>query len=693
MDIFSLVARLTLDSSQYDDGIDAAKGRASGFAKAAKVGAAALAATTTAIGAFTSASVNAGKEFDASMSKVAAISGATGADFDALREKAQDMGASTKFSASEAADAMSYMAMAGWKTDQMLGGISGVMNLAAASGEDLATTSDIVTDALTAFGLTAEDSGHFADVLAAASSNANTNVSMMGETFKYAAPVAGALGFSAEDTAEAIGLMANSGIKASQAGTSLRMIMNKMTGPIDIAGDKLGELTIETQNADGTMRDMSDILDDLRGAYGQLTDAEKAQAAVNIAGKNAMSGFLALMNTSEDDLNKLRTAINECDGAAEEMANTMQDNLAGDITIFKSALEGAQIAISDGLTPTLRTFVQFGTKSISTLTTAFREDGLAGAMNALGGIIDQGLAMLIETLPQVIDSGARLLMALLEGLPALADAALQIILSLAQHIADSLPELVPTIVDVVLQIVDTLTDPSTLSALIDASIAIIVALANGLIDAMPRLIEKVPEIIVNLVTAIIQNAPKLMEAAAQLMLAMARGVVQNISAVLSAIGQLGTGIWNAVSNIVSGAWDWGKDLIENFVDGIKAFIHKPIEAISGLASRIKSFLGFSEPEEGPLSNFHTYAPDMMELFAKGITDNRDLITDAIGSAFNVQGQIAGNTGGQTFTTPMAGGAPRNIVVKLMLDGKEFAQTAFPYMSAEEQRVGLSLVTR
>ena len=167
-------------------------------------------------------------DFDAEMSKVSAISGATGDDFDQLRAKAREMDAKTKFSASEAASAMEYMAMAGWKTSDMLGGIECIMNLAAASGEDLATTSDIVTDALTAFGLSASDSGHFADILAAASSNANTNVSMMGETFKYCAPIAGALGFSAEDTAEAIGLMANSGIKASQAGTSLRSIMNNL---------------------------------------------------------------------------------------------------------------------------------------------------------------------------------------------------------------------------------------------------------------------------------------------------------------------------------------------------------------------------------------------------------------------------------------------------------------------------------
>ena len=213
------------------------------------------------------AAVKTAADFDEGMSKVSAISGATGDDLDALRTKAREMGAKTKFSATEAASAFEYMAMAGWKTGDMVSGIDGIMSLAAASGEDLATTSDIVTDALTAFGLKAEDSGHFADILAAASSNANTNVSMMGETFKYCAPIAGALGFSAEDTAEAIGLMANSGIKGSQAGTALRTIMNNLTGEVKLSGKALGDVIIQTTNADGSMRDLSDILSDCRGAF------------------------------------------------------------------------------------------------------------------------------------------------------------------------------------------------------------------------------------------------------------------------------------------------------------------------------------------------------------------------------------------------------------------------------------------
>ncbi len=312
---------------------------------------------STAVGGLGIAAVKTAADFDSAMGQVAAVSGATGDDLQALRDKAREMGEKTKFSASEAAQAMNYMAMAGWKSKDMISGIDGIMNLAAASGEDLATTSDIVTDALTAFGLTAADSGHFADILAAASSNANTNVSMMGETFKYCAPIAGALGFSAEDTAEAIGLMANAGIKSSQAGTALRTIMNNLAGDVKISGQAIGDVTIATTNADGSMRSLSDILADCRTAFGHLTESEKAQAAESLVGKNAMSGFLALMNAAPADIEKLSGAINNCDGTAEKMAATMQDNLMGQLTILKSQLEELAISFGEMLMPAIRSIV------------------------------------------------------------------------------------------------------------------------------------------------------------------------------------------------------------------------------------------------------------------------------------------------------------------------------------------------
>ena len=312
---------------------------------------------TVPIAAAGTAAVKTASDFDSAMSKVAAVSGATGDDLDKLRDKAREMGSKTKFSASEAAEAMNYMAMAGWKTGDMLSGIDGIMNLAAASGEDLATTSDIVTDALTAFGLSAADSGHFADVLASASSNANTNVSMLGESFKYCAPIAGALGFSCEDTAEALGLMANAGIKSTQSGTSMRSIMTALSGEVKFCSSSFGEMEIATSNADGSMRDLSDILADCRVAFDQMSESEKASAAQALVGKNAMSGFLALMNAAPQDVEKLSSAIANCDGTSLSMAETMQDNLGGQMTILKSQLEELAISFGEILMPVIRSIV------------------------------------------------------------------------------------------------------------------------------------------------------------------------------------------------------------------------------------------------------------------------------------------------------------------------------------------------
>ncbi len=319
-----------------------------------------------------------GSSFEAGMSQVAAVSGASGTELEQLTAKAKELGASTKFTAAETAEALNYMAMAGWKTEEMLDGIDGVLSLAAASGADLGTTSDIVTDALTAFGMTAADCSHFADVLAAASSNANTNVTMMGETFKYCAPIAGALGFSAEDTAVAIGLMANSGIKASQAGTALRTIMTKLSTDVKISGEKIGEVVVQTKNADGSMRGLSDIVNDLRTAFSGLSESEQSAAAKNIAGAEAMSGFLAIMNAGEADVRKLASAIDNCSGAASAMAETMQENLSGAVTIFNSALEGVGIAVYDKFNGALTDTVNIFTECLSEMTDEIDNNGALG---------------------------------------------------------------------------------------------------------------------------------------------------------------------------------------------------------------------------------------------------------------------------------------------------------------------------
>lgn len=305
------------------------------------------------------AAVKTATDFEAGMSEVKAISGATGSEFDALRDKAIEMGAKTKFSASDSADAFKYMAMAGWDASQMMDGIAGIMDLAAASGEDLATTSDIVTDALTAFGLQARDSAHFADVLAQASSKSNTNVGLMGETFKYVAPIAGALGYSIEDTAVAIGLMANSGIKGSQAGTALRSTITRLAKPVGEAEKAVNDLGISITNADGTMKPLSQTMVELREKFAGLTEEQKAQYAAMLAGQEGMSGLLAIVNASDEDFQKLTDEINNANGAAEDMASVMMDNTAGAVEQLKGALESAWILIGEKLTPYIRQLAEW----------------------------------------------------------------------------------------------------------------------------------------------------------------------------------------------------------------------------------------------------------------------------------------------------------------------------------------------
>ena len=316
------------------------------------------------------------KDFQQQMSTVAAISGATGGELDALTAKAKEMGAITSFSATESAKAFEYMGMAGWKSEDMISGIAGIMNLAAASGEELGHVSDIVTDALTAFGLKASDSAHFADVLAQAATNSNTNVGMMGYTFKYAAPIAGALGYSIEDVGVAIGLMANAGIKGEQAGTSLRKIFSSIASPADQAAQILEDWGISATDASGNVKPLLGTMKELRAQFKLLTKTEQLDRAYSLVGEEAKSGFLAMMNASDADFDKLVESLNNAEGAAQKMADIRLDNLAGDMEQLGGAWETFQLSIMEGKgADGLRSFIQGVSKDIDRLN-EYLKDGL-----------------------------------------------------------------------------------------------------------------------------------------------------------------------------------------------------------------------------------------------------------------------------------------------------------------------------
>lgn len=475
-----------LDSSGFSKGIDKLGSAAkAGLGVLVKAGAAAVGA----LGAAGVAAIKVGSDFEAAMSEVQAISGATGSDLEKLSDAAKEMGATTKFSASESAEALKYMAMAGWDTEEMLNGLPGVINLAAASGEALGTVSDIVTDAMTAFGLSTEETSRFVDVLAQTANKSNTNVAMLGESFQYVAPVAGALGFSIEDTAVALGLMANSGIKASQAGTSLRTLFTNLTNPVGQSAKAIEALGISIQNSDGSMKSFSEIMGDLRGEFGKMTEAEKAQYAAMLAGQEGMSGLLAIVNASDSDFQDLAASIAQSNGAAEEMAQTMQNNLQGSITSFRSAAEGLGIAIYEGIKDKVKNTVDIGTDMLRQLREGFEQGGVEGLISAATNVVGQLLNGFVTAAPSLIDAGVQILMMLLNGIATLIPTLPQQSQTIITALANGIFTLLPTLLILGGQVLASLIDGflRSLPDWIDMGWQFIETLAEGMEEAIPGL--------------------------------------------------------------------------------------------------------------------------------------------------------------------------------------------------------------
>lgn len=553
----------SIDSKGFQSGID---GIGSIAEKGLKATGAILAGTATAIGAIGAASVKVGSDFEASMSKVAAISGATGDDLKALTDKAKEMGATTKFSASESADALQYMAMAGWKTDDMLNGLEGIMNLAAASGEDLATTSDIVTDALTAFGLSAEDSTHFADVLAQASSNANTNVGMMGETFKYVAPVAGALGYTAEDTALAIGLMANSGIKASQAGTSLRSIMSRMAKPTKEVQGAMDKLGVSLTDSNGNMKSLNEVMGDLRKGFAGLSKDEAAAMAAALGGQEAMSGLLAIVNASDDDFDKLSDAIYSCDGAAKRMADTMNDNLQGQITILKSGLEGLGISLYENMEAPLKEVVKEAQNMVQQLQDAFNNGGLDEVVSTVGDIFAQIVEKAASAAPDLIDVASDMIQSFLTG------------------INNNLPKIASAGVDIVTSLGSALIENTGL--LWSTGVALLAEVLSGLADNMPQLIESAKDALSQFGSALVEYAPSIGESAAKIVSYLASAVIENLPQIIEVGKQIVQGFITGIEQEFPGLGAFLSGLFDGFASTLAPIAQTVVDALSNIFSAL-----------------------------------------------------------------------------------------------------------
>lgn len=634
--VFKLFAYLGINTDDYNEGLEQSEKKGANFGagikKAVGVVGTAIAGATTAVVGFSGKAVQAGMTFDSSMSQVAATMGVTTDEIKNLRDFAQKMGSTTAFSASQAADALNYMALAGYDADKSMAMLPNVLNLASAGSIDLATASDMVTDAQSALGLSMEQTTTMVDQMAMASSKSNTSVSQLGEAILTIGATAKSVKGGTTELNTVLGVLADNGIKGSDGGTHLRNMILSLTNPTAEASKELKKLGISVYDSEGNMRSMIDIIGDLQTKTKSMTASQKDSAIGAIFNRADMASVNALLNTSMDRYQELTGYIEKASGASEKMANTQLDNLSGDITLFKSALEGAEIALSDELTPTLRQFVQLGSDGLSKVTTAFQEGGIKGAFSAFGEWLSGALDMVVQYLPDIVEAGMSLLGAFVDGIIDNADTiieaaekiitmladklldperaskllqtAINIIVKIANGLIQALPNLIPAIAKVIAELVRTLTKPENLKALIQCALQLILALAIGLVEAIPEIVKVIPEIVVNIVTALIENAPLILETLLELVGAMGMAVfyligslmgmdkqeiIDNITIVFQSLGEWGSNVLQWIRNlggkIKSGIKNFFTSAKEFFVNGIANIKEKATEGLNNVKQK------------------------------------------------------------------------------------------------------------
>lgn len=613
-----VVIDTSLNTGGFEKGISALGGIASKGLTASTV---AISAVSAALSTCAGYAIKVGSDFEAGMSNVEAISSASAQSvttasgemvdgLTALTEKAKEMGATTKFSATESSQALNYMAMAGWDAQAMYDGLAGIMTLAAASGEDLATTSDIVTDALTAFGMQASESGHFADVLAQVSASANTNVGLLGETFKYVAPLCGTMGYSAEDASIAIGLMANSGIKGSQAGTALKTAIANMAAPTKAMAAQMAALGIEITNSDGSSKSLMEVMQNLRTSFDGLSESEQAAAASTIFGKESMSGMLAVINASDEDFAKLTESIYNCDGAAEQMAATMQDNLQGQVTILKSGVEGLGIAVYEKLQEPLKNLAVKGQEYIGQLTDAFNSGGFSGLVSEIGNVLADAVSMVMTYAPKLVDAAVDCIDAFIGGissaLPAIAPAAVQIgttliegiikvvpqllsagvqlLTALVEGAASAAPQLIVAFVEAVAAVIEALIEQAP--ALLQAGMDLLQALADGILQSLPIIAEAAPELIQSLCDSVTETLPQLLETGLEIVNSLAEGLIQAAPQIATAAAQiittLATFVIQNLPTIALAAVEIISTLADTLISSIPSLLKSVVDIMQGI---------------------------------------------------------------------------------------------------------------
>lgn len=626
MNLLELVAKISLDSSDYQKGLSKV---GSAMGTVAKVGATAIAGATTAVVAFGASAVSAGKDFDSAMSQVGATMGFSvdelndatseaSKTMETLRNFAQEMGSTTAFSATEASEALNYMALAGYDAEKSMSMLPNVLNLASAGGMDLARASDMVTDAQTALGLSMKETTVMVDQMAMASSKSNTSVEQLGDAILTIGANAKGMAGGTEEIATVLGVLADNGIKGSEAGTHLRNVLLSLGQRSDKIREDLGVDVYD--EATGKMRDTRDILLDMSKAMEGWTDeAKDAWLTTENFNKTDLSALKALMDTDEVRWKELGGYIDKAKGSAENMAKVQLDNLEGDITLFKSALEGVQIAVSDMVTPALREFVQMASDGLGEIAEKLRSGDIEGAFGVIGEALGTFANKIAESLPSVVNAGIELIKAFVKGimdnrqmiiqsaisivmtlvedllteLPQLIEVGLEALVQFLIGIAEALPTMIPTIVDVVLTIVDTLIN--NVDLLIDGAIALILGLADGLINALPMLAERIPEIVLKIVFALIENAPKLWNASFQLILALADGLVKYWGTLLTTIPKLVTQIVDKFKSFASNWRSIGTDIVAQLWEGLKArwdqLVSDAKEKAKSLVDALKGIFG------------------------------------------------------------------------------------------------------
>ena len=541
---------------------------------------------------FASGVVEVGTAFDSSMSNVAALSGATGEELEMLRQTAKDFGETTKYSASEAADALGFMALAGWDAEQSASSLGGVLNLAAASNMDLAEASDMVTDYLSAFGLEAKDSAYFADLLAYAQANANTTTAGLGEAFKNSAANMNAAGQDIETTTALLAMMANQGLKGSEAGTALTAVMRDLTAKMDEGAIAIGDTSVAVMDANGDYRDLTDILKDVEAATAGMGDAEKAAALSTTFTADSIKGLNLMLNAGIDNAADFEAELRKSSGTAEKMADVMQDNLQGDLTKLNSAFEGLQLTLFETSNGAMRDIVQSVTNDLIPAFSDFAkgvEGSGARVGEAVGSIVNQILTTFVKAAPQIVEMGFTLILILTQGilsaLPDMVKAGAEIIVSLITGLGEAIPQLIAQIIEITPQIIQALADAIPL--LIDGALQFFLAIVDAIPLLIPLLMEALPQIIETVYTALLNAIPQILEGALQLLYAIIDAIPEFIPLLSDALPEIIATIIQTFSDNFPLVLDGAIQLFMALVEAIPTIA---LELVKALPQIINAFI-------------------------------------------------------------------------------------------------------